>query len=55
MRDVLITPDSPGHRTQVLNQVVVWDTIISDKSQAHIRSESIVNKYSLTDQGYGLR
>ena len=24
-------------------------------SQAWIRSESVVNKYSLTDQGYGLR
>ena len=36
-------------------QVVVWDTIINDKPSAWIRSESVVNKYSLTDQGYGLR
>lgn len=39
----------------VLNQVVVWDTIVNDVSQAWIRSDSVVNKYSLTDQGYGLR
>lgn len=38
-----------------LNQVVVWDQIISDQSQAWIRSSSVANKYSLTDQGYGLR
>lgn len=39
----------------VLNQVVVWDTIINDQESAWIRSDSVVNKYSLTDQGYGLR
>mmetsp|Transcript_31340 Transcript_31340/g.68544 ORF Transcript_31340/g.68544 Transcript_31340/m.68544 type:complete len:171 (+) Transcript_31340:215-727(+) len=39
----------------VLNQVVVWDTIINSPDQAWIRSEMVVNKYSLTDQGYGLR
>lgn len=39
----------------VLNQVVVWDSIISEASAAHIRSDYVVNKYSLTDQGYGLR
>ena len=39
----------------VLNQVVVWDQIISDPSQAWIRSSSVANKYSLTDQGFGLR
>merc|ERR1712070_1364273 len=39
----------------VLNQVVVWDSIISEASAAHIRSDFVVNKYSLTDQGYGLR
>ena len=39
----------------VLNQVVVWDTIVNDASQAWIRSDAVVNKYSLTDQGYGLR
>ena len=39
----------------VLNQVVVWDTIVNDVSQAWIRSDAVVNKYSLTDQGYGLR
>lgn len=38
-----------------LNQVVVWDQIISHPSQAWIRSSSVANKYSLTDQGYGLR
>ena len=38
-----------------LNQVIVWDQIISDPSQAWIRSSSVANKYSLTDQGYGLR
>jgi signal peptidase complex subunit 3 len=41
--------------SQVLNQVVVWDQIISEPQQAVIRSSSIANKYSLTDQGYGLR
>ena len=39
----------------VLNQVVVWDQIIADPSHAWIRSSSVANKYSLTDQGYGLR
>jgi len=39
----------------VLNQVVVWDQIISDPAHAWIRSSSVANKYSLTDQGYGLR
>lgn len=38
-----------------LNQIVVWDHIITGKENARIRSSSIVNKYSLTDQGYGLR
>lgn len=38
-----------------LNQVVVWDQIISEKQHAWIRSSSVANKYSLTDQGYGLR
>ena len=36
--------------SQVLNQVVVWDQIISDPNQAWIRSSSVANKYSLTDQ-----
>mmetsp|Transcript_28356 Transcript_28356/g.47065 ORF Transcript_28356/g.47065 Transcript_28356/m.47065 type:complete len:171 (+) Transcript_28356:74-586(+) len=39
----------------VLNQVVVWDSIINDAAHAWIRSDYVVNKYSLTDQGYGLR
>merc|ERR1719162_1946894 len=39
----------------VLNQVVVWDTIINDAPSAWIRSSQTVNKYSLTDQGYGLK
>jgi len=39
----------------VLNQVVVWDSIITDEAHAWIRSDFVVNKYSLTDQGYGLR
>ena len=39
----------------VLNQVIVWDQIISEKEHAWIRSSSVANKYSLTDQGYGLR
>jgi len=39
----------------VLNQVVVWDQIISEPHHAWIRSSSVANKYSLTDQGYGLR
>lgn len=38
----------------VLNQVVVWDAVISEKELAWIRSDFVVNKYSLTDQGYGL-
>jgi signal peptidase complex subunit 3 len=38
-----------------LNQVVVWDHIITGKESARIHSSSIINKYSLTDQGYGLR
>jgi signal peptidase complex subunit 3 len=38
-----------------LNQVVVWDHIITGKESAQIHASSIVNKYSLTDQGYGLR
>ncbi|KAG8467418.1 hypothetical protein KFE25_000734 [Diacronema lutheri] len=38
-----------------LNQVVVWDHIVTGKEYARIHSSSIVNKYSLTDQGYGLR
>ena len=33
----------------------MWDTIISDPAHAWIRSGTVVNKYSLTDQGYGLR
>merc|ERR1712194_647217 len=39
----------------VLNQVVIWDKIVNDESEAWIRSDTVVNKYSLTDQGYGLR
>jgi len=39
----------------VLNQVVVWDQIISEPQHAWIRSSSVANKYSLTDQGYGLK
>lgn len=39
----------------VLNQVVVWDQIISEPQHALIRSSSVANKYSLTDQGYGLK
>lgn len=31
-------------------QVVVWDAIISDPAHAWIRSGTVVNKYSLTDQ-----
>ena len=38
----------------VLNQVVIWDQIISEPQHAWIRSSSVANKYSLTDQGYGL-
>ena len=38
-----------------LNQVVVWDQIVSEPAHAWIRSSSVANKYSLTDQGYGLR
>lgn len=38
-----------------VNQVVVWDHIVTGKEHAQIHSTSIVNKYSLTDQGYGLR
>ena len=39
----------------VLNQVVVWDNIISEQQQAWIRTDTVVNKYSVIDQGYGLR
>ena len=39
----------------VLNQAVVWDTIINSPEHAWIRSDMVVNKYSLTDQGYGLK
>ncbi len=39
----------------VLNQVIVWDSIISSPDNAHIKSSAVANKYSLTDQGYGLR
>ena len=42
-------------KPNVLNQVVVWDTIISDSPSAWIRSSQTVNKYALTDQGYGLK
>ena len=42
-------------KANVLNQVVVWDQIISEPQHAWIRSSSVANKYSLTDQGYGLR
>ena len=38
----------------VLNQVVIWDQIISEPQHAWIRSSSVANKYSLSDQGYGL-
>ena len=38
-----------------LNQVIVWDQIVSEPEHAWIRSSSVANKYSLTDQGYGLR
>ena len=41
--------------SQTLNQVVVWDQIISEPAHAWIRSSSVANKYSLTDQGYGLK
>ena len=44
-----------GALSQTLNQVVIWDQIISDPANARIRSNSVANKYSLTDQGYGLR
>ena len=33
----------------------MWDQIISEPQHAWIRSSSVANKYSLTDQGYGLR
>ena len=39
----------------VLNQVVVWDQIVTEPQHAWIRSSSVANKYSLTDQGYGLK
>ena len=42
-------------QANVLNQVVVWDSVISEPEQAHIKSDLVVNKYSLTDQGFGLR
>jgi hypothetical protein len=35
--------------------VVVWDTIVNDAPSAWIRSTQTVNKYALTDQGYGLK
>lgn len=31
-------------------QVIVWDAVISDPDHAWIRSDFVVNKYSLTDQ-----
>ena len=39
----------------VLNQVVMWDHIVQARELAHLRYESVTNKYSLTDQGYGLK
>ena len=39
----------------VLNQVVIWDHIVSDRNEANIRYDEVMNKYSLIDQGYGLR
>lgn len=46
---------SDSQRQITPSQVVIWDAVISDKEQAWIRSDFVVNKYSLTDQGYGLR
>lgn len=51
---VYITAEYETEANKV-NQVVVWDHIITSQDNAFINASSIVNKYSLTDQGFGLR
>merc|ERR1712216_28780 len=38
-----------------LNQVIIWDHIITEKESALINKLSALNKYSLFDHGHGLR
>ena len=44
-----------NNRTQPLNQVVVWDSIITQKEDAYLKDEDIRVKYALIDQGDELR
>lgn len=37
------------------NEVVVWDTILSGMTDAHLQRKGQWNKYSLRDYRYGLR
>merc|ERR1712216_274752 len=43
------TPEHP------LNQVILWDLIITEKENAVIDKQGALNKYSLFDHGHGLR
>ena len=43
---------SPTHPR---NEVIVWDSILSSRSQALVKKRNQPNKYSLRDHGYGLR
>lgn len=38
-----------------LNQVVIWDTIIESKDQAHVHFKNLSTKYALVDNGSDLR
>jgi len=38
-----------------VNQVTVWDHIVSEKENAFIVKQGALNKYSLMDHGHGLR
>lgn len=37
------------------NEVVIWDSILSNRKDAKINRKNQYNKYSLRDHGYGLR
>lgn len=37
------------------NEVIVWDSIVSRKTDSVIHRKGQYNKYSLKDHGYGLR
>lgn len=41
--------------THPRNEVIVWDSILSNRKDAFLRRKGQQNKYSLKDHGFGLR